>query len=330
MRYVNNLLNVLKSNNLVKLTAETFLPKKISKSVSTYLNKDKRLRIYFENKLVIIDPENKSKQGLVPVFYWDSNPNFGDSIGPYLLSKITGKPVINICHEKESGIMAVGSILQLVDREDMVIWGSGLIEKPKNEVLKNIKKYNPKILSIRGMETAKCLIEAGVKIPNKSVYGDPALILPLFYKPLTSSKNKIGICPHYIHKSHFLRSITDNNILKIIDVQKDMESVVDEISSSTICISTSLHGLIIAQAYGVPWVWLEVCDNNLRGNDFKFRDFFSTLDESQVSHIRITLEQVGKLDYEAIAKKAYLPDKRYDEKLILETLEIHLRMKNKN
>lgn len=64
----------------------------------------------------------------MPVFYWDGTPNFGDLVGPYLISKITGKLVLNVKDLKHSGIMAVGSIVQLLDRKDMVIWGSGLMQ----------------------------------------------------------------------------------------------------------------------------------------------------------------------------------------------------------
>ncbi|WP_198331051.1 polysaccharide pyruvyl transferase family protein [Psychrobacter cibarius] len=321
---MNSFLNNLKRNSLVRSTIKNLIPIEARVKAYSLLNKDSSIRMYFENNTALFDPKNKNIQGLMPVFYWDGTPNFGDVVGPYLISKITGKPVLNIRNLQYPGIMAVGSIMQWLDRKDMVVWGSGLISKPTDEKMKELKKYNPKILSVRGRETAKCLLEAGINIPDQSVYGDPALILPLFYNPSVNDSKKIGICPHYIHKSHFLENITNKDNLKIIDVQKDMESVVDSISSSTVCISTSLHGLIIAQAYGIPWVWLEVVDKNLVGNDFKFKDFFSTLDKSQVSHVRVGMEDIKDIDFKAIAEKATLPEKMYSEELILESLKAYL------
>ena len=103
-----------------------------------------------------------------------------------------------------------------------------------------------------------------------------------------------------------------------------MKTVINEINSSTVCISTSLHGLIIAQAYNIPWVWLEIFDKNLTGDDFKFKDFFSTINKDQVSHIQVSSNEVEKIDYEIIAKQATLPDKLYNEDLILEALNKHL------
>ncbi|WP_289115743.1 polysaccharide pyruvyl transferase family protein [uncultured Psychrobacter sp.] len=325
MKYIKSPSKVLKRNSSVKSTIKSIIPKNIITKVNNSLNKDNSIRLYFNNDTALIDTKNKSIQGVIPVFYWDSKPNFGDFIGPYLISKITGKPVLNVRNTKGSGIMAVGSILQMLDRENMVIWGSGLIKEPNNQVIKKFRKYKPKVLSVRGKETARFLSEAGIKVQDQSAYGDPALTLPLFYEPSVSSEKKIGICPHHIHKNYFLENIVHNNNLKTIDVQRDVESVVDEITSSSVCISTSLHGLIIAQAYNIPWVWLEITDNNLIGNDFKFDDFFSTINKSQVSHIKVKMAEVESLDFELISRKASLPDKMYNEKLILRVIKEYLQ-----
>lgn len=331
MKHVNSFLNTLKRNSLVTSTIKSLIPKEARVKFYRFLNKDSSIRLYFENNTALLDPKNKNIQGLIPVFYWDGEPNFGDVVGPYLISKITGKPVLNIKNLQYPGIMTVGSIIQLLNRKNMVIWGSGLMYKPTDDQVRALKKYNPEILSVRGQETAKQLLEAGINVPDQSTYGDPALILPLFYTPKVSGSKRIGICPHYIHKSHFLEYFNDNDKdnLKIIDVQKDMETVVDSISSSSVCISTSLHGLIIAQAYNIPWVWLEVFDNNLGGEDFKFKDFFSTINESQVSHVRVKMEEVKNLNYKEIAAKASLPDKLYSEERILESLKIYLNREKK-
>lgn len=321
---MSSFLNVLRRNNLIFLLVNNTVPIKARTKISRYFNKSTSIRIYSRNDTAVIDLNNKNIKGLVPVFYWDGKPNFGDLIGPYLISKMTRKPVLNIKDLRYSGIMSVGSIIHMLDRKNMVIWGSGLMYEPTNMQLKRLKNYNPQILSVRGHETAKQLTKAGLSLPDDKLYGDPALILPFFYKPQVSKDKKIGICPHYIHKSNFLKNIIGKNELKIINVQNDVETVIDEIASSSVCISTSLHGLIIAQAYNVPWVWLEIIDENLTGEDFKFNDFFSTLDKLKVAHIRVSLDEIKSIDYKAIAKSASLPSKRYNEHLILETMENHL------
>lgn len=319
---VTPVLATQKGSNLIKSFIKALIPNTILKHLIKFKNKDTSTRIYFEDNLVTID--KKSIQGATPLFYWDGVPNFGDTIGPYLVSKITKKPVFNILNKKVAGFMAVGSILQLIDRKNMVVWGSGLIDEPSDELIKDLKKYKPKILSLRGKQTAKFLRSAGIDIPDENTYGDPALALPRFYQPKITQKRRIGLCPHYIHKHYFLSDNIDNEKFNIIDVQLDMKNVINQICSSDVCVSTSLHGLIIAQAYNIPWVWLEICDENLAGNDFKFKDFFSTIDQNQVSHVKTTLAELSNLDFEVLAKGAYLPDKLYNEDKIIKALENYL------
>lgn len=310
-------------NKLFKTIIQYILPENIIKFLDHKRNRDKR--IIFGNRKAVISHKKNNMEGILPVLYWDRVPNFGDVIGPYLVSKITGKPVLNILHSTAPGFLTVGSILQLIDRKNMVVWGSGLIEQPTDKMIAKIKKYDPEVLSVRGKETARYLEEAGVQISNMDALGDPALIMPLFYKPtLKKSAGRVGICLHYMHKPNFLSITAEQEGIKFIDVQKDLEHVIDEICSSEVCISTSLHGLIISQAYGVPWVWLEVSDNNLKGGDFKFKDFFSTLNSSQIAHSKVALKDLESLDFQAIAAKATIPEKRYKEELILGALKERL------
>ncbi|HQA91106.1 MAG TPA: hypothetical protein PK316_15725, partial [Sedimentisphaerales bacterium] len=57
-------------------------------------------------------------------------------------------------------------------------------------------------------------------------------------------------------------------------------------------LSSSLHGLIVADAFGVPNAWLKLSDK-VRGNDFKFRDYYSVYDlDEKVIPLRI--EQVDR------------------------------------
>lgn len=321
------LYSLLVKNSYLKLFLGYLLPRKVVGYIIKKINsnKNKNIRIVFENHKVIISSKDSYGEGFVPVVYWDGRPNFGDMIGPYLISKITGKPVLNILDSTMPGFMAVGSILQLINRKGMIVWGTGLMKEPTDQVIRKLKSYEPEVLTVRGEETAKCLEKAGIKVANMDALGDPGLIMPFFYTPkLKKNVKQVAICPHYIHKLKFMSVFSEQTGVEFIDVQNDLESVVDGISASGVCISTSLHGLIISQAYGVPWVWLEVVDDNLAGRDFKFNDFFSTLDSSQVSHVKINLQYLAELDLHEIAAKASLPVKKYKEDLILDSLKKNL------
>lgn len=309
--------------NHLKPLVKAALPSRIRLSIQKRIAHDNRIRIYFNNSLTVINKDG-SVEGVLPMFYWDSEPNFGDVIGPYLVSNIANMPIMNTLNTDTPCLMAVGSILNMIDRNGVVVWGSGLIDEPSSKELYKIRNYKPQVLSVRGKKTSDLLEKSGISVVNKDAYGDPALLMPMFYKPKAMDSNKISVCPHFLHKPEFKKAIQVNDNISIIDVQKNMESVVDEIASSSVCISTSLHGLIISQAYGIPWVWLEVIDNNLKGNDFKFLDFFSTIEQKMVSHVQVKRSDIKDLNFEELAKQASLPKKLYNEKLILDALEQHL------
>jgi Tfp pilus assembly protein PilV len=86
-----------------------------------------------------------------------------------------------------------------------------------------------------------------------------------------------------------------------------LERVVDAIANADRCVSTSLHGVIIAQAYEVPWVWLRLEDNQLHGDTFKFEDFFTVVDRSQVAELSVAASAVAEIDYLQVSRAARLP-----------------------
>jgi pyruvyltransferase len=64
--------------------------------------------------------------------------------------------------------------------------------------------------------------------------------------------------------------------VKIIDIEKPINDVVDQICSCRFIASSSLHGIIMADAYKVPSAWLEFSEGVV-GSGFKFRDYFASV-----------------------------------------------------
>jgi pyruvyltransferase len=188
--------------------------------------------------------------------FWHQSDNFGDKLTPYLLSKL-GIPFEYAERQaKEEHYIMCGSILTACN-EHSIIWGAG-IAQPFDLIPPK------KILAVRGKKTRDFLLSKGIDCPE--VYGDPAMLLPLLYKPYTAKQRKVGIIPHIIDRSLFSHGAWDLN--------REVEQTIDYIRESEMIISSSLHALITAHAYGIPYQWIR--STNVIGNDFKFYDFFET------------------------------------------------------
>lgn len=63
----------------------------------------------------------------------------------------------------------------------------------------------------------------------------------------------------------------------VIDLLDDIEVIIRKVLACEYVISTSLHGLIIAHAYGIPALWYEYREVEWHGSDVKFFDYFSSV-----------------------------------------------------
>lgn len=197
--------------------------------------------------------------------YWTLSCNFGDLIGPWLLEKITGKKVIYAGPSSDYQHYVFGGSLLNHVNDRAIVWGAGL------GTLTDGVNTGARIHAVRGPYTRARALSLGVHCP--AVYGDPGMLLPKFHKPALPRDRKIGVIPHYVDQ---YRAYSRYESLHVIDVFRSIESVVDEICSCERVFSSSLHGIIIAHAYGIPAVWVKMSDS-LGGDGTKFRDYFASV-----------------------------------------------------
>ena len=263
----------------------------------------------------------------VPAYWWDEKSNFGDQITPWLIEMMTGRPAYNTIGLPVAGqaVMAAGSIITGMNRGDMTIWGSGLISPLDDSRVDILRRRQPRrITAVRGQLTrAEIISRLGWEVP--ATFGDPALLLPTYFTPHSrpDSSKLPALVPHYAHRK-FLPEDREENGFETVDVSKSPEIVVAQIANASSIVSTSLHGLIIAQAYGVPWIWLRVIDQELIGGDFKFKDFFSTVDESRVSAVETTANEAANLDIRNLAAQATLPQARFSPVALIDSFPYDL------
>ena len=211
------------------------------------------------------------------ISWWGENGNWGDALNQILCEQISGKDVNKIFTRTDDSIFryyCVGSILEHVQAENFEVWGSGLISEHGR-----LKVKPNKIHAVRGPLTRKILLSQGYDCPE--VYGDPALLYPLFYQPKVIKKYRFGIIPHNIDKNNpWLYQFKNNPVVKIIDILDPTGTrFVDEVNECEIILSSSLHGIICGDSYSIPSYWIEL-SNKVIGKGFKFRDYYLSVGRS--------------------------------------------------
>ena len=210
---------------------------------------------------------------------------WGHALNPLLIKKISGKEIIStydvINFKRKPVYSVIGSILGSHVDKNLVVWGSGFISSSSQFKVKPLK-----ICAVRGPLTRDSIIKQGINCPE--IYGDPALLYPLFYKPSVDKKYELGIIPHYVDQNHPLLSVFKNNPeVLIIDITAEINEVVDNICMCKLIASSSLHGIIAADAYNIPSAWIEI-SGKVIGDGFKFFDYFQSVGRINENPLVIT------------------------------------------
>ncbi len=204
------------------------------------------------------------------VNYEEPVHNLGDWLSPIVVKKTAEllgidaeKPVSKTKH-----LYAVGSILP--GWQDSTAWGTGFLhDETKSRSFWLFKLYHrlyhtSDIRAVRGPKTKQVLDRMGIACPE--VYGDPALLLPILYSPKSLPSEGILLIPHY-NEEKIYASYQPQLSMKT----DDWQGAIDRIASAKRVITSSLHGIIIAEAYGVPAVLLKrKTDTDM----FKYEDYY--------------------------------------------------------
>ena len=165
-------------------------------------------------------------------------------------------------------LFAVGSIL-LMGHQDATILGTGLPYSPYFSKGFTHRSFFRKldIRCVRGPLTRKELLRLGHRCPKS--FGDPAVLLPLIYQPRSVPLREVGFIPHYTKEEEMVAKVGDDAVISMRSV--DYRHVIDQICSCKKIVSSSLHGIILAEAYGVPVVYLQDREDALC---FKYEDWY--------------------------------------------------------
>ncbi|MBB5751633.1 polysaccharide pyruvyl transferase family protein [Prosthecomicrobium pneumaticum] len=228
---------------------------------------------------------------------WARSPavhdNWGDKLNPVLVGKLAQRPVVHAREAADPGqpiYSVIGSGLGQLGAEKArartVVWGTGFVHSDAQ-----LAPPLPRICAVRGPLTRSRLLAQGIECPE--VYGDPALLYPIFYDPPVETKFDLGIIQHVRERGiEPLPAIPEPLSVRIIDITGGLEEVVDAVKSCRVIASSSLHGIIAAHSYGVPAAWLKFSDRPL-GDGFKFRDYFASVGHDTIAPLIVTPDVTG-------------------------------------
>lgn len=261
-----------------------------------------RQRPHVDNK----EPELMSDLlNVVPFKMWDKIHNIGDAVNPHILRAVSGASPIKA--ERGDHVLAIGSILQKANMSSY-IWGTGLM----HPTMRIPDLDGSRIRAVRGELTKKALRDSKV-IQGDVPIGDPGYLVASHLKNIPEStlengRASICIIPHHASVDNPVFTGIQDASVKVLDFRTQSLDVLDEIRNADVVLSQSLHGLIFAEAFGVPNAWISSkVDENWC---FKFHDWFSTTASPETEPFVFKGPQI--FDYLGAAKNARLHDSLID------------------
>jgi len=215
--------------------------------------------------------------------------NFGDWLSKDVFEYISGRRVIWES-AKKAEYFGIGSIsirvnkLPLFRFTPLKIWGSGL---SNGNILE--KHRCIRLLSCRG-ELTKDAFCSITSIPHNLSMGDPGLFVSEIWKA-NKNKKKVAVILNEGELDFAKQIPSDLDFISPLGEPKD---VVKLISSYDFIISSSLHGLIVADAYSIPSRMLKI-----RLNKFKFDDYYSIYPSREILP-PLTIEELNDLNVDKI------------------------------
>lgn len=238
--------------------------------------------------------------------YGDREQNLGDMLSEVVVNYMCNANSVDM-HDKVKSIKhlyAIGSIL-FFGQQDATVWGTGTLGDVEPSLKNRIKHSILRKLdvrAVRGPLTRDLLLKMGIKCPE--VYGDPAVLLPLFYKPnIKSEYNKVLVLSHIDEDDN----LVGNNDVDVCSMKCiDWKTNIDKIASAKYVLSSSLHGIIIAESYGVPAIFLKGKKEN---NIFKYKDYYYSTGRNEIPIVNNIEEglnfdghKLGQVDFTMMQK----------------------------
>lgn len=245
-------------------------------------------------------PDSSETTPCLPLFSWRPDQetygisvNFGDALFPLIVERIMKRRLERV-DERYSGQKFIpgGSLLHCA-RDGDVIWGAGL--RTEEDFEANPRFRHLRVAAVRGPITRDFLLNR-YQFDVPEVYGDPAILLPQLFPEWRRQpvRGRIGVIPHFSNRHEYTSS---SEHLLLIFPNQEPQHVVSDILTCEFVIAGSLHGLIVAEAFGIPARWL----NSSRSEpELKYYDYYQGTD--RYPHPVKTVSEAAELGGEPAPK----------------------------
>ncbi|MEO5811275.1 MAG: polysaccharide pyruvyl transferase family protein [Rhodanobacter sp.] len=215
-------------------------------------------------------------------YYIDKRGNFGDDLNPWLWSNL----IPDIIDEDDSELfVGIGTLLNnnVPKNPKKIVFGSGV---GYGSALPNVdEKW--KFYCVRGPITASTL-----GLPAECAITDPAALVSTVFPTNTSKRAGVAFIPHHVSAWNLdWEHVCQQVGIRYIDPRKDVDTVLEQISKSSVVITEAMHGAILADSFRIPWMPVVLYDHILQT---KWQDWTKSLD---LEYAPVRLAGVWDPDY---------------------------------
>ena len=245
---------------------------------------------------------------MIRLYYYDGT-NFGDAMSPLIVERLSGRKAMFTRRFVTADLIAMGScfyqgwelfgdLAQLNFREAVLwlphvvhrtlsksipVWGTGFLRYPK--LKRPFLKKRLDIRALRGVRTREILAGLGlVRSGQKMAYGDPGLLFASLFDITPKPECDLGIVPHRdepeigerLAAAYRAKGLS----VRVLDARQGPQEVARGIAACARVLSSSLHGLVVADSLGIPNRHVVASTFGYARKDFllKFEDYYSAFE----------------------------------------------------
>jgi pyruvyltransferase len=230
--------------------------------------------------------------------------NFGDALAHVIVAQMLARHGRSLMDETErpARLLAIGSILHYAKDGD-VIWGTGVNGK---SAASDHQFTSLDVRAVRGPLTRDFLRKLGIEAPE--IYGDPALLLPTLFG---GAFRATGTQPYAVMPNLYDLDLL-NGVSNVVSPLLGWNRCVERILESRLVIASSLHAIIVAEAFGIPARYVRLSETE---HLFKYEDYVLGTGRTRLDYARSVGEAV---------EMGGMPATSFDAERLLQSFPIDL------